>query len=48
MIAAAGNSGRANEYPVLRSSYPAAHNWVLGVEARKSIYKHGDRRNFPL
>ena len=43
LIAAAGNSGRANESPCpgASPSYPAAHNWVLGVEARKKYYSNG-------
>ena len=48
LIAAAGNSGKANEYPCSRPSpsYPAAHNWVLGVEARKKYWDNGWRAPF--
>ena len=49
LIAAAGNSGRPNEYPCpgYSPSYPAAHNWVLGVEAReKYLQAWGWRAKF--
>ena len=48
LIAAAGNSGRANEGPCpgASPSYPAAHNWVLGVEARKKYWDNGWRASF--
>ena len=37
LVAAAGNNGLPTECPPFKPMYPAAYNWVLGVEASNSL-----------